>query len=409
MFRSFFPRPALFFPSTVLWLAVAVAGWYGFAEGAGPGLGFPAHEGPPILGLRHFVTPAFQWFYLYCLAFFGSFTVFWFRFAPHPYQWWAIVGSGLIVFSDYISVQISVAINNWRGPFFDDVQTALSGSGTKTVGDFYALILIFCEIAFVWVGVYVVSRFFISHYVFRWRTAMNDYYMEHWPEARHVEGAAQRVQEDTMRFAQIVEDLGVSMLDALMTLAAFLPVLAALSKNVTDLPIVGAIPYPLLTASIFWSVLGTLLLAVAGIRLPGLNFNNQRVEAAYRKELVYGEDDPNRAEPPTVRRLFDSVRRNYFRLYFHYGYFNVARGMYLQADNVFAYVILIPTIVAGKITFGLLQQILTAFGQVSSSFQYLISSWSTIIELLSIHKRLKSFEAAFLDAEEDLPSVSAPV
>ena len=35
----------------------------------------------------------------------------------------------------------------------------------------------------------------------------------------------------------------------------------------------------------------TLLLACVGVKLPGLEFHNQRVEAAYRKELVLGEDD----------------------------------------------------------------------------------------------------------------------
>ena len=40
-----------------------------------------------------------------------------------------------------------------------------------------------------------------------------------------------------------------------------------------------------------WLIIGTVFLAVAGIRLPGLEFRNQRVEAAYRKELVLGEDD----------------------------------------------------------------------------------------------------------------------
>ena len=101
------------------------------------------------------------------------------------------------------------------------------------------------------------------------------------------------------------------------------------------------------------------------------------------------------------------MRRNYFRLYLHYTYFNFFRSMYGQADNIFASLILIPTIVAGKITFGIFQQILGAFSQVSSSFQYLVYSWGTIIELLSIHKRLKAFEAAFdgvrLDPIENAP------
>ncbi|MBI1220886.1 MAG: peptide antibiotic transporter SbmA [Rhodobacteraceae bacterium] len=406
MFQSFFPRPRLFLISTILWLTVAVALWYTVGEGLGARFGLPpdAGEADPVLGLGYFVTPGFLWFYIYVAVFLSVFVAAWFILSPHKYQWWSVVGSCMILLSSYFSVQVSVAINNWRRPFFDDVQQALGGKADVTAAQLYWLTLIFAEIAFVWLAVYVVTRFFVSHYIFRWRTAMNDYYMSRWPEVRSIEGAAQRVQEDTMRFASIMEDLGSSAIESVMTLIAFLPVLAALSVNVAEMPLVGHIPSPLLVAAIFWSVFGTALLAVAGIKLPGLAFLNQRVEAAYRKELVYGEDDGERADPLTARELFHAVRKNYFRYYFHFAYFNVFRGMYIQADNIFAYLILIPTIVAGKITFGILQQVLTAFGQVSGSFQYLVGSWSTIIELQSVFKRLKAFEAAFegkqLDAIE---------
>jgi peptide/bleomycin uptake transporter len=121
------------------------------------------------------------------------------------------------------------------------------------------------------------------------------------------------------------------------------------------------------------------------------------VEAAYRKELVYGEDDGSRAEPLTIRELYDNVRKNYFRLYFHYLYFNVARIFYLQADNIFSLLVLVPSIVAGKLTLGLMTQINNVFDQVRGSFQYLVNSWTTIVDLLSIYKRLRSFEAAIYD------------
>ena len=35
-------------------------------------------------------------------------------------------------------------------------------------------------------------------------------------------------------------------------------------------------------------------------------------------------------DPPTVRDLFWNVRKNYFRLFFHYMYFDVAKWSYLQ-------------------------------------------------------------------------------
>ena len=78
-------------------------------------------------------------------------------------------------------------------------------------------------------------------------------------------------------------------------------------------------------------------------------------------------------------------------------YFNVFRYLYLQADQVYSLVLLGPSIIAAAITFGLMQQIIGAFSQVSSSFQYLVTSWSTIVELQSIYKRLRGFEAVLKD------------
>lgn len=398
MFHSFFPNPRIFFLSFVAWSAISMAFWYTYGNAIGTAIGLPPQEGADlVVGVSYFWTNDFIWFYIYFVLISALFGAFWYRVSDHPWLSWSIGGSAFILFSTYFSVQISVAINNWRRPFFDLVQNAFAGPGNVTADQLYSLLLDFALIAFLWIAVYVVTRFLVSHYIFRWRTAMNDYYMQQWPRLRHIEGASQRVQEDTMRFASTVEGLGVNMVDSVMTLIAFLPILYALSENVTELPIVGEIPAALMQASIFWSLFGTVLLAVVGIKLPGLEFKNQRVEAAYRKELVYGEDDAVRADPPTVRELFSYVRHNYFRLYFHYMYFNLARSFYLQADNIFSYFILVPTIVAGKITYGILQQIITAFTQVSNSFQYLVNSWSTIVELLSIYKRLQAFEATLHD------------
>ena len=66
---------------------------------------------------------------------------------------------------------------------------------------------------------------------------------------------------------------------------------------------------------------------------------------------------------------------------------------YAQLDILFSLVVLFPSIAAGTMTLGLLNQIGNVFDKVRESFQYLISSWKTIIELLSIHKRLKAFES----------------
>jgi len=398
MFVSFFPRPKILFISAIVWAALAMTLWYSFANEL-------YGSSAPVVGVSTFWSVRSLWFDLYFVVFVAIFTAAWMWFAPHPWAWWSIPGSALILFATYFQVQVSVAINTWYGPFYDLLQAALSKSKPVTVEQIYGEFSTFAGIALVAVTVGVLTRFFVSHYIFRWRTAMNDFYIAHWLRLRTIEGASQRVQEDTMRFATITEGLGVNFISAILTLIAFLPVLLRLSSIITELPIVGAIPYPLVIAAIVWSIFGTGVLALIGIKLPGIEFFNQRVEAAYRKELVLGEDDPARADPMTLNELFLHIRKNYFWFYLNYLYFNVGRIVYLQTDVIFPYILLAPTIVAGKLTLGPLQQILNAFTQVRNSFQILINSWTTIVDLISVYKRLRGFEAMIAGAP--LPAIEA--
>ncbi|GLR08009.1 peptide transporter [Mixta theicola] len=404
MFSSFFPRPALFFSTAALFSLAAIVFWFTEARQLVFHLAvFAAYAGQPLPdNAWRFVQPGELWFYLYFALMTALFAAGWFIFSPHPWQRWSVLGSALILFMTWFDVQVGVAINAWYGPFYDLVQRALSKAGSVSLAAFYQQIGAFLSIALIAVVIGVLNAFFISHWVFRWRTAMNNRYMAHWSQLRNVEGAAQRVQDDTMRFSSTLEEWGVGLIQAIMTLVAFLPVLATLSKHVKSVPLLGAMPYGLVLAALLWSLFGTALLALVGIKLPGLEFRNQRVEAAWRKELVYGEDDPQRAAPATVNALFSRVRHNYFRLWFHYLYFNVTRILYLQIDNVFGMFILFPAIIAGTLTLGLLQQITNVFDQVRASFQYLITSWSTLVSLMSIYKRLRSFERII--ADEAIPA-----
>ncbi len=405
MFKSFFPSPRLFFWSAAAWGLACVLFWFFVAKNAGGIIGLPnsPEDAPKIIGVSVFWSAPFIWFYIYYASLVAIFAGFWRWFSPHPWFMWSVLGTALIIFVTYFQVEVSVAINAWYGPFYDLIQDSVSQKRPTPASDFVASLFIFMGIALVAVVVQTLNRFFVSHFNFRWRTAMNEYFASHWQTIRGVEGSSQRVQDDTMRFAQTMEGLGSNFLESIMTLIAFLPVLHGLEHYITELPFIGVIPYPLVTASILWALFGTGFLATIGIKLPGLEFKNQRVEASYRKELVYGEDNEERAQPQTLRDLFSGVRTNYFKLYFHYLYFNLGRIIYLQTDNIFPIIVLIPTLVAQKITLGPMQQVQNSFDQVRSSFQFLINSWPTIISLISIFKRLRALEAVI--AGQPLPKI----
>jgi len=408
MFSSFFPNPKLFFPAAIVWAALCMALWYLLARDWGPQLslgglvGFPYPPGNADGAAVAVETARNIWLYQYMIVTGGMFVALVGWLLPQRWFRWSVAVSALIVFLLWFQVQLDVMINAWFGTFYNMVQQALAKPGAITQEQFFGQLVTFGGIAMVYIMTAVLTNFITSHYVFRWRTAMNDFYVAHWQRLRHIEGASQRIQEDTQKFSQTLEQLGESLIKALMTLIAFLPILWGLSAYVTELPLVGPVPQALVFVAVIWAVLGTAALALAGIRLPGLEFRNQRVEAAYRKELVLGEDNAERAQPPTLQVLFRDVRANYFRLYLNFLYFNIVRYGYLQASVLVPYIALAPSIVAGGLTLGVMQQVIRAFGRVEDSFQYLVRSWTTIVSLISIYKRLRAFEAVLSDEPLDV-------
>ena len=305
---------------------------------------------------------------------------------------WSILGSIFILSATASIVYVDVQINQWFGEFYDVLQKALSEPGSVSLSEFLGWCYKFAKLAAIYILVLIFSDFFTSHYTFRWRTAMADFYHNKWDKAHSIEGASQRVQEDTLKFARIMEGLGVELLRSIMTLIAFLPILYTLSQKVTELPWFGEVAHSMVWVAIITALGGTILLALVGIKLPGIEYDIQKKEAAYRKILVLGEDNLDKANSPVVDSLYDGVRKIHYKMYFHYLYFNAAKWSYLQGMVIVPYIALAPTIITGAVTLGFVQQIARAFGRVESSLQYLVRSWPIIVELISVRRRLAEFE-----------------
>ena len=314
-------------------------------------------------------------------------------FTDRNWYLWSWLGTFIILSSLWIQVKIDVKINEWFGEFYDMIQKALGAPNAITIDEYWTSLISFITLAAMYVGVAVLVSYFTSHYLFRWRTAMVEWYHSVYDKARKIEGASQRVQEDTIKFSRIMESLGTSLIEALMILIEFMPILFGLSIGI-PIFFFGDWDYGLIVGALIWSVGGTIFLIVLGLilRLVGVEYDLQKKEAAYRKILVIAEDDGT-IRPKSLEELFDDVRDIHFLSYIRYLYFNIGRIAYLQANVLSAYVFLAPAIVAGAVTLGVMQQIIRAFGRVEGSMQYILKAWPTIIELASVYKRLKEFEA----------------
>ena len=321
---------------------------------------------------------------------------------------WSWGGLIVLISSLYFQVLMTVAINTWYGKFYDLLQKATDYVDKPQEGInlfFKQLVSVdyilkgfngdpsFVVIAFPYIGLAIFTGWFSRIYGLRWREAITFSYIPRWQIVEYeIEGASQRIQEDCNRFARIVESLGLQAIRAVMTLIAFIPILWGLSDKV-DIPILRDIEGSLVWFSLIVSLGGILISWFVGIKLPGLEYKNQRVEAAFRKDLVLGEDDKvNYGQTETLLELFTGIRFNYHRLYLHYGYFDGWSTTYDQFMIIAPYLIMGPGLFTGLITLGVMVQVSNAFSRVHGGFALFLHNWTTITELRSIWKRLSEFE-----------------
>ena len=309
---------------------------------------------------------------------------------------WAWGGLFVLLSSLWMQVSLTVMINEWYGGFYDLMQNSATYFDKSQVGIdlFYEELKEFCMLAMPYVIIATITNWFTRVYGLRWREAITFDYLPKWRNVTEdIEGASQRIQEDTHHFAQIVENLGLQIVRSIMTLIAFIPVLWQLSAK-TDIPFFGMEGGSLVWYALVISIGGLIITWFVGAKLPGLEYNNQKVEAAFRKELVFGEDDKsNYAKPETILELFTGIKFNYQRLYNHYGYVDVWINAYDQFMVIVPYLLVGPGLFTKLITLGVVVQVSNAFQKVHEGFGVFLYQFTQITELRSIWKRLKEFES----------------
>ena len=153
-------------------------------------------------------------------------------FGTRKWALWAWGGLVVLLSSLWLQVSLTVMINEWYGGFYDLMQNSASyvNKPQEGIGLFYDKLKDFGMLAMPYVLIATITNWFTRVYGLRWRQAITFDYFPRWRNVKEdIEGASQRLQEDTHRFAEIVEGLGLQVVRSIMTLIAFIPVLWQLS------------------------------------------------------------------------------------------------------------------------------------------------------------------------------------
>jgi vitamin B12/bleomycin/antimicrobial peptide transport system ATP-binding/permease protein len=322
----------------------------------------------------------------------------------------AIVGLNLAL------VYMAVLFNDWNRLFYDALQA-------KDANVFWAQLGRFTYLAFAFI-VIAVYKFYLTQLLeMRWRAWMTGHYLQRWLSGQafyrlelarftaagnaqaNPDNPDQRIQEDINQFTSYTISLCMGLLNSVVTLASFVGILWALSGNFSFH--VGASEYSIPGFMVWMAVLyclaGSVVTHYVGRRQIPLNFEQQRVEADFRHNLIrvreYSESIAlDRGEAVAGAQLgqrFDRVLGNYLALIKAQKNLIWFTSFFGQAAVVFPFVVAAPRFFSGAIQLGELMQISSAFGQVQGSLSWFVDSYSSLATWRATTDRLTSFEASF--------------
>lgn len=341
----------------------------------------------------------------------------------------------VVVAYAFFLAHIKAKLNEFYSEFYDLLQKGGSSEVEAGSGDFGSgyvdyraqvreQLWSFALIVAPLVSVSPAAKYVRSAWAFAWRLALMKSYLVAWDTKQEpIEGASQRLHEDSQRFSTALEGCLITVLDAVFTLIVFTPILVELSQEIAPPSPMGIFADVWLWGMAFTcSLVGLFGAAFFGQRLVGLEVANQRVEALLRKDLVLlettpamivgteasGSESAQNAQSPSRQRqatflpqayfkeTLTSLWTNYFALFKHFGLLNFWLSLFDQVMVLAPYVIAAPLIFdedpARRITLGTLMKMSNSFDKVFGSLSIIAENWGAINDFRSTYRRLREFE-----------------
>lgn len=319
----------------------------------------------------------------------------------------------LIVFLVVLN-QAQVGVSLRLNFFYRDFYNALQEKNADAF--WYQLIFVFC----VWAAISAISNLVEivgqSVLLIRWREWMAAEYNRRWLSngthyrislAGTADNPDQRIAEDTRAFLNQTYSFSLTMLTQVSTLVSFSIILWTIPVAITVPGTNLVIPGFIFWATLIYAAVATWITHLIGKPLIALDFEQERREANFRFSLArlreYSEQialmNGEYAERQHLARSFSAIVANFFDLMWRKLKLTTFTLAYNQANVVIPFVLLAPYYFAGAITFGVLNQVSSAFGRVETAMSFFINSYQSIASYLASINRLTTFEAAIAQAQ----------
>jgi putative ATP-binding cassette transporter len=304
-------------------------------------------------------------------------------------------------------VAIQVVLNEWYNRFYNTLQD-------RNFSAFISAIAFFCVIAAVYTVVAVYQNYLNLWLLIRWRRWMTQTYLQQWLNtANHyrmqllgdtADNPDQRIAQDLQLFVQATLSIGLGVLNAVVSFFSFVVILWHLSEE-APLHLFGDFTLPgyLVWAALIYAVIGTVLTNVIGWRLIPLNFQQQRLEADFRFNLVRTRENSEQiaalrgeaAEREGHLGRFGLVVENWIGIMQRTKKLTFFTASYSQASVIFPYLMVSPAYFFSRtMQLGGMMQTGSAFNSVQTALSYFINAYQDIADWRAVIARLSGFEDA---------------
>jgi putative ATP-binding cassette transporter len=308
-------------------------------------------------------------------------------------------------------VAIDVLLNQWSNRFYTGLQEKNWDVFVREMGVFSLLATCFIVMAVYqlylnqWLQIRW-RRWLTRHYLGEWLHGANHYRMQLQGDA--ADNPDQRIADDVKLFVERTLDIGLNLLNSVVTLFSFVIILWGLSAA-APLHLFGqeyAIPGYLVWGALIYAVFGTALTQWIGSPLVQLDFKQQQFEADFRFNLVRARENSEQiallqgenAERQRLWQRFNHVVENWYGIMSRTKRLTAFTSSYAQAAVVFPYILVAPAYFADKIQLGGLTQTASAFGSVQKALSIFVTIYRTLADWRAIVARLDGFEAAIASA-----------
>ena len=325
--------------------------------------------------------------------------------------------SGRILLASVVAIELSIValtvlLNSWNARFYNALQD-------KNWNDFVYQLGYFSILAAVFVALAVYQLYLNQWLQIRWRRWLTRAYLDHWMAGSNhyrmqllgdtADNPDQRIAEDINSFIQSTLNIGLQLLNSLVTLFSFMIILWGLSAE-APLHLFGMsvnIPGYLLWAALIYSIIGTAFTHLIGRALIALNFQQQRYEADFRFSLVRVRENAEQiallsGEPAERQRLlmrFGNVASNWLAIMSRQKKLTFFTASYSQAAVVFPFIMVSPAYFAGAVQLGGLMQTAKAFGQVQSALSVFVTLYRSLADWRAVIERLDGFDKSVAAAQ----------